>query len=206
MLLKLLSRLSLCLLPLIVLLCAVIPVIAARQPAENPAWRVFGFDYCKLPCFAGITSGETPFDSASNLLVRNVEAVDPRMINSGTSLNFWGRDSSQQLSGLVRNDRAAVGELRLIVIVPVEEVIAQLGAPDCILPNTDGDPNRMTIIFWEQSGVSTAAVLGSDVNQRAVNLNANTLAIWLSAMEPTPCSLRGALPWKGFAPMWGYAR
>jgi hypothetical protein len=107
---------------------------------------------------------------------------------------------------LVRNDRASVGELRLIVIVPLEDVIAQLGAPDCILPNTDGDPNRMTIIFWEQGGISTAAVLGYDANRRAVNLSANTLAIWLSAMEPNPCSLRAAQPWKGFAPMWGYAK
>jgi hypothetical protein len=205
MLLKLLSRLLLCLLPLIVLLCAVIPVIAARQPTENTAWRSFGFDYCQLPCFAGITSGETPFDSAAPLLIRNVEAVDPRMINSGTSINFWGRDSSQQLSGLVRNDRASVGELRLIVVLPVEEVIAQLGAPDCILPNLDGDPNRLTIICWERGGMATAAVLGLDDKRRAVNLSANTLAIWLSAMEPNPCSLRGALPWKGFAPMWGYA-
>lgn len=206
MLLKLLSRLLLWILPLIVVLCAVIPVVAARHPPENVAWHSFGFDHCQLPCFAGITSGVTPFDSAAPLLVRNVEAVNPRMINSGTSINFWGRHHDLQLSGLVRNDRASVGELRLIVIVPLEDVVTQLGAPDCILPNTDGDPNRMTIIFWEQGGISTAAVLGYDANRHAVNLSANTLAIWLSAMEPNPCSLRGAQPWKGFAPMWGYAR
>ena len=206
MLLKTLSRLLLCLLPLIVLLCAVIPVIAARDLGENTAWRVFGFDYCSLPCFAGITSGKTPFDDASTLLVRNVEAVDPRMINSGTSINFWARDSTQQLGGLVRNDRAQVGELRLMVILPVEEVISELGAPDCILPNTTGSPDRMTIIFWERSGISTAAVLGTDAQNRALNLSANTLAIWLSAMEPNPCALRGAQAWKGFAPLWGYTR
>ncbi len=178
----------------------------ARQPPDNSDWRSFGFDYCALPCFAGIMSGKTPFDDAQLLLVRNVEAVDPRMINSGVSINFWARLPTQQLGGLVRNDRSAVGELRLIVIVPLEEVITELGAPDCILPNTDGAPNRMTVIYWEQDGISTAAVLGADVNNRALNLNANTLAIWLSAMEPNPCELRGAQPWKGFAPMWRYAR
>jgi hypothetical protein len=124
------------------------------------------------------------------------------MIASGSSINFWARMPTQQFAGLMRYDRGLVGEMRFNVLLPVEAVMAELGTPDCILPNADGEPDHLTVIFWERDLVSIGAVLSPD--KHTVNLSANTMALWLRAATPGDCSLRGALPWRGFAPLWDY--
>lgn len=202
MLLNILSRLLLRLLPLLLALCVAVPVFGGRQIETGQGWADFGFDGCALPCYAGITPGVTPFDEIYPLLIDNVPMLDRRMIASGSALNFWAWTPSQRLSGLIRYDRGLVGEMRLNAIVPVAAVMTELGAPDCILPNTRGEPERMTVIFWERGQVSIGAVL--EPSQHRINLNGDTLALWLHTAVPGDCSLRGALPWQGFAPLWTY--
>ena len=202
MLLGVCLRLFVRVLPLCVLLCAAVALFGSRQPAEDDSWQRFGFTYCDLPCFAGITPGKTPFDSVSRLLIRHVQTVDPRMIASGASINFWARTKSQQFGGLVRYDQGLVGEMRFNVTLPLAQVITELGTPDCILPDSGGESDQATVIFWEREQVSIAAVLSPD--PRAVNLNADTLALWLNAVQANDCSRSGAVPWRGFAPLWDY--
>ncbi|MEP7290255.1 MAG: hypothetical protein ABI835_00675 [Chloroflexota bacterium] len=185
-------------------LCAALPVFGARQLSQNQAWHSFGFDVCQLPCFAGITPGRSGFGSSSSTLVREVPAIDPRMIATGSSLSFWARLPEQQLSGVVRYELGGgVGEIRLNVTLPLEQVITQLGTPDCLLANTTDAPGVPTRIFWERGIVSIAAVLGTD--QDAIHPNASVFALWVRAVTPPDCSLRGALPWRGFAPLWAYS-
>ncbi|MFN8448196.1 MAG: hypothetical protein U0521_06310 [Anaerolineae bacterium] len=203
MLLNLLSRILTRLLPMCLVLCIVVPGLAARPVIPGAAWDGFGFNVCKLPCFAGITPGVTPFDDIYRLLVSNVPLLDRRMIASGSALNFWARLPSQQFGGLIRYDARLVGEMRFNVILPVASVLEELGTPDCILPNTQGDPARMTVIFWERGNVSIGAVLSP--NWHTIDLNADSLALWLRVATPGDCSLRGALPWQGFAPLWAYS-
>ncbi len=203
MLTTIFSRLTLRLLPACLLLCAVVPVFGARQLPRSEAWEQFGFDYCKLPCFAGITPGVTPFNGIAQLLLWHIPVIDPSLIASGSAINFWARLPTQQLGGLMRYERGTVGEMRFNGSLPVGEMVAELGSPDCILPNTQGDPDRLTVIFWERSGVSIGALIAPD--QRTINLNADALALWLRAIAPgDDCSLWGALPWRGFAPLWRY--
>ena len=203
MLLSICVRLFVRVLPLCALICTAVGVFGTRQPADDDSWQRFGFAYCDLPCFAGITPGQTAFDSVSHLLMRHVETVDPRMIASGASINFWARTKSQQLGGLVRYNQGRVGEMRFNVTLPLAQVITELGTPDCILPDTSSASDRGTVIFWEREQVSIAAVLGTD--PRAVNLNADTLALWMNAVQANDCSRSGAVPWRGFAPLWNYA-
>ena len=190
-------------LALCVALCAVVLVFGARQMSAHEAWTSFGFDACELPCYAGITPGRSGFGSSASTLMRQVPAIDPRMISTGTSLSFWARMPSQQLSGIIRYEQGGgVGEIRLNAKLPVEQVIAQLGTPDCILGKTTESPEQMTVIFWERGVVSIGAVLDSQGS--TLNLSANVLALWLRAVNPPDCSLRGALAWRGFAPLWAY--
>ncbi len=200
MLLSVLLRLLLRLLPLLALLCAVIPAVGGYPAAQDEAWQRFGFTACDLPCFAGITPGRTPFDTVSTLLVRHVPAVDPRMIAGGMSINFYARAQGQQFGGVARYDQGRVGELRLNISVPVAPLIDQLGAPACVLSSADAEAR--IVIFWKQGAITAAAVLGSA--QAALDLRGNVLALWLSAGGPDPCALRGAVPWRGFAPLWAY--
>jgi len=204
MLLRVVVRLFVCLLIGLLLICTAVTAFGARTPAADESWQHFGFAVCDLPCFAGITPGQTDFDSVPRLLMHHVQSIDPRMIAGGSSINFWAQSKTQQLGGLIHYDGGRVGEMRFTVILPLEQIITELGTPDCLLPNTGSDQNRVTVIFWERQQVSIAAVLAPDPS--ALNLNANTLALWLNAVQANDCSRSGAIPWRGFAPMWDYLR
>lgn len=203
MLLIALFRLLARLLPLILALCVVVPVFSGRHDSAAE-WQAFGFGACALPCYAGITPGVTPFDAIQPLLMENVPRLDRRMIGSGSALNFWATIPSQQLSGLIRYESGLVGEIQLNVVLPLTALITELGTPDCILLSASGEPGHNTVIFWERGVVSIGAVL--ERNQRRININGDARALWLRIAVPGDCSLRGALPWQGFAPLWTYAR
>jgi hypothetical protein len=183
-----------------VLCCTMVVACAARTPGSEAAWTRFGFEACALPCYAGMTPGETPFRETGTLLINHVPALDPRVISSGTSLNFFARMTGQQLAGLVRYQSGGqVGEIRLNSVLPLDQVLMQLGAPDCILATT---VDRAPIIFWERGMVSVAAVLGMD--NSAYQPGANIFSLWLRVATPPDCTLRGARSWQGFAPLWVY--
>ena len=174
-----------------------------RLPAPDESWQQFGFTTCELPCFAGITPGQTPFDNVPGLLIRHVQSVDPRMIAGGASINFWAQSNNQQLGGLVRYADGLVGEMRFNVVLPLAEIINELGTPNCLLPNTSSNVKSVMVIFWEREQVSIAAVLNPDAH--GINPNADTFALWLNAVQANDCSRVGAVPWHGFAPLWDYA-
>ncbi len=189
-------------------LCAVLPFLAARAARIPADWEALGFSACQLPCFAGITPAETPFRDVSTLLMRHIPALDPRLMHSGSAIHFqaalWRtQDSPKQLNGLVRYDRGTtVSEVRVSTSVPLELVFAQLGAPDCILPGGAFSTQQSMVIFWERGAISVAAVLGRGENR--VRLNGDAYALWLRAVNPPDCAMRGSLRWRGFAPVWAY--
>jgi hypothetical protein len=202
MTLKLVARLAVIVLTLCLLLCGALLAFGARQPAEDEAWTRFGFLTCELPCFAGITPGSTDFGETSALLTEHIPALDPRIISSGSSVNFFARVPTQLLGGVVRYQSGGqVGEIRINAILPIERLMAQLGTPDCILVDT-ASTDRSAVIFWERGAISIAAVL--DANLNAVRVNTSTFALWLRIATPPDCALRGARAWRGFAPLWAY--
>jgi hypothetical protein len=203
MLLKVSALVIVKLVALCAALCVVVPVLGARHLPPHNAWYQFGFDACDLPCYAAITPGRSGFGSSSSSLILQVPAIDRRMISTGTSLSFWARLPAEELSGIIRYaPGGGVSEIRLNARLPVERMIDQLGAPDCILGRTSESPAQMTVIFWERGVVSVGAVLRA--GEKSVNLKSDVLAIWLRAVNPSDCSLRGAVAWRGFAPLWSY--
>lgn len=196
----LLFRVLLKMLLVSVLCCTAVIVWATRTPGSTAVWTRFGFETCALPCFAGMTPGETPFRETGTLLMNHVPALDPRVISSGTSLNFFARLPGQQLAGLVRYQTGGqVGEIRLNAVLPLDQVLMQLGTPDCILVAT---VDRAPIIFWERGSVSIAAVLAENTN--ALKPATSIFSLWLRVAVPPDCTLRGARLWQGFAPLWVY--
>lgn len=203
MLLNLSAHLTVKLLALCAALCVVVPVLGARQLPPHEAWQQFGFDACNLPCYGGITPGRSDFSNSASSLIQQVPAIDRRMISTGTSLSFWARMPTEQLSGIIRYELGGgVSEIRLNARLPVDHVLDQLGAPDCILGRTTEGSTQTTVIFWERGVVSIGAVLST--LEKGVNLKAEVLSIWLRAVNPPDCSLRGAIAWRGFAPLWAY--
>jgi hypothetical protein len=202
MLLMLFSRLILRVLPLAAVLCAVVPAMGGRPLYSDEVWEQFGFTICELPCFAGITPGRTPFQQTPSLLRKNIPLIRNRMFDTGAVVSFWASTEANDLSGFTRHIWGVVDEIRLNSLLPVDHLIAELGTPDCILPNTQSESSRMTI-FWERGQVSIGAVLSPD--QPIINLNGDTLALWLRISVPGDCSRSGTLPWRGFAPLWAYS-
>ncbi len=203
MLLTIALRLFVRLFATCIVISALVTAFGGHPPADDQSWQHFGFAACALPCFAGITPGQTPFDSVTRLLMHHVQSIDPRMINGGASINFWAQSKSQLLHGLIRYDGGMVGEMQFNVALPLTEIVTELGTPDCLLPSSSRT-SPVTVVFWQRQQVSIAAVL--DPDRRAINLNANTLALWLNATQANDCSRSGALPWRGFAPIWDYLR
>lgn len=191
-----------------VALCTALQLLGARTERIPDDWEALGFSACQLPCFAGITPAETSFRDVSTLLMRHIPALDPRLMHSGSAINFQAvfrgtQNGPLQLNGLVRYDRGtAVSEVRVSTILPLELVFAQLGAPDCILPGGALSTQQSMVIFWERGAISVAAVLGR--GQERVRLNGDAYALWLRAVNPPDCAMRGSLRWRGFAPVWAY--
>jgi hypothetical protein len=204
MLLLVFSRLFLRMLPVIAALCAVVPTIAGRPLDGDESWEQFGFAYCALPCFAGITPGETPYHQASRLLRQHIPVMENRMFNTGTSINFWALTNRAELSGTALYELGMVGELRLNVPLPLDHLLTQLGAPDCILLTPPDNPRRAPVIFWIRENISIGAVLRTDLN--LLTLSGRAPALWLRSGDPNECEVRGAVPWRGFAPAWNYAQ
>ncbi|MBI1257218.1 MAG: hypothetical protein GC204_07080 [Chloroflexi bacterium] len=204
MLLTAVLRLGARLLIVCLAISVALTLVGGRSPTADESWQHFGFDFCALPCFAGITPGQTPFDNVSGLLIRHVQSVDPRMIAGGASINFWAQSKSQQLGGLVRYADGLVGEMRFNVVLPLAELISELETPDCLLANTSSEAKPVIVIFWERERVSIAAVVNADA--QGINLDADTVALWLNAVQANDCSRSGAVRWHGFAPLWDYVR
>lgn len=204
MLLIVLSRLFLRMLPLVAALCAIVPAVAGRPLSASDAWEQFGFAYCALPCYAGITPGETPYHQAPGLLRQHIPVMENRMFNTGASVNFWAVTDREELSGIARYEQGKVGELRLNAAVPLDHLLAQLGAPDCILLTPPDNPRRAPVLFWIRGDISIGAVL--QALPTLVNLSSYAPALWLRSGDPDECTIRGAVPWRGFAPTWNYAQ
>ena len=205
MLLTLLLRLTLRLLPFCLLLCAALPILGGRSSAsaaQDGAWERLGFTICDLPCFVGITPGKTSFRQSPVLLFRNLPAIDPRIFNSGTAINFWA--DSRRLYGALRDAGDAVGEVRLTLSLPLGQLLPALGAPDCIIVSTLDSPQRRIVVFWVRNHISTGAVL--DADNRIIADQTRVLALWMRSVNPDDCSRSDAVAWHGFAPLWAYRR
>lgn len=201
MLLMLFSRLSLRLLPLIAALCAVMPTAGGRSLPANEVWDDFGFTRCDLPCFAGITPGQTPFQQSTSLLRQNIPLIQNRMFNTGTVVHFWASTPDDELAGFARQISGVVDEIYLTLPLPLDHLIATLGMPDCIIPVSNATSRRVTI-FWTRRQISIGAVLQGD--NRTFDLNTRVPALWMHPANPSECEQSSAVRWRGFTPLRNY--
>ena len=202
--LKVFSRLLLWILLLCVLLAVIVPGFGGRSLAADQGWEQFGFSFCELPCFAGMTPNETPYNEAIDLLRRHIPVMENHMFNTSSTVNFWLDMEDRQLAGSVSYSQGLIGEISLTALLPVDHLIAQLGMPDCILPLRADDPHRARAIFWIRQPVLIEAMVSGD--EHVLNLDSRIRVLWLRTAQADECVQRGALLWRGFAPIWEYAR
>jgi hypothetical protein len=195
-------RLLLPLLIITVFLCGAVPAVGKRGPVDNPAWRAFGFDACTLPCWAGITPGQTNFEKAFELLRQHVPTLNTQVLVSHSQIPFAASLSNQYASGFINYSRGQVGNIRLSIQFPLIQLIERLGAPTCFFYGEGpSDTFGSVTVYWEIDGVLIAALVppgSEDVEPSTV-----IQAIALNPDEPM-CLEDETLPWLGFAPRWRY--
>lgn len=201
MLVMLISRLSLRVLPLIVVLCAVVPAAGGRALHPDEAWEGFGLTICSLPCYAGLTPGRTPFQQTPSLLRQNVPLIQNHMFNTGLVVHFWAETPAYELAGFVRHISGVIDEVHLDSPLPLDHLIAELGMPNCVIPGASTSLRRSTL-FWTRGHISIAAVMRGD----SFDLNARVPAMWIYPANPPACERDDAVRWRGIVPLDEYAR
>lgn len=169
------------------------------QPDPDAAyWRAFGFSRCAMPCFAGITPGQTPFSDVIGRISESVPALSQQLLVSNSQVVFFAEDAALQasLSGVLRYHQGQVGDIRLSVVLPLSRVLLRLGRPDCTLLYPAGAPSDL-YLYWQSGALLHWAAVS--VSER-VRLSSPVFSLASTALEaPDVCQSRpqtGA--WRGF--------
>lgn len=199
-----------CLIPIyfLTLLLTVGSVLASKdtpQP-DTEYWSQFGFNACAMPCFAGITPGETPFNNAATLVANYLPALRQQILVSSSQAIFFGEDSATgaSLTGIARYIGGKVGEIRLTLTRTLVDVLLRFGSPDCTLAYPPGNAEYL-YLYWEDEG----SVFWASVTVNSyVDFESQVFTITSTTLEDAAvCSSNTATePWRGFAPMWVYNR
>lgn len=193
------------LLPLLIImliLCSAVPALGKRATVNDPAWHAFGFDACDLPCWAGITPGETAFDKVFDLLVLHVPTLDTQVLMSGAQIPFSASLPDQYASGFIYYSQGEVGNIRLSVKIPLIQLIERLGTPSCFFYGESvNDSWGSLTVYWELENVLIAGLVSPA--DAEVQPTTSIDAVAFNPDEPA-CEHEETLPWLGFAPRWRY--
>jgi hypothetical protein len=159
---------------------------------------------CRLPCWNGITPGQTRYNEAVNIL--ETLGYQPKRSSEDGALprqNTYqaaspmlickvGLNRSRQLSSLV-------SEMTLEVCgsLPIGSVIDMIGPPRAIMP-------YISILDYS-GGTTTVIVLRQRLCQ--MPLTPHHEVMFISVSEDASGELANTeLPWRGFLPLWRYDR
>jgi hypothetical protein len=183
------------------LLCFVVPAAFQQPFAEQPSWSAFGFATCELPCWAGITPGETAFTDAFDLLLKHVPTLNTRVLVGNVQINFSATSPEQIANGLIFEQGGLVETIQINFQLPVIELIRHLGIPHCVVYS--GGTLKVITMHWEsESALISGLILMNDPQLR---LKTPVTALTIHAGEPV-CDADQAAPWIGFAASWRYAQ
>lgn len=194
MLLTISSRVVIRLLLLSALLCAALPVFGGRPLPPDEVWDKLGFTVCDLPCYAGVVPGKMAYRAAPDELLRRIPLIGRRMFFNNSILNFWASSEHYELAGWAGADRGTVGELRLTLPLRLDRLLAQLGAPDCVMPRIR--PTERTGLYWIRDEVSIVALLS--LNEHNFDIHSRATGLWLRAFRANDCDDADAVRWHGF--------
>src|SRR5690606_25812707 len=184
------------------ILCSAVPALGKRATIDVPAWHAFGFAACALPCWAGITPGETSFDKAFDLLVQHVPSLNTQVLMSGAQIPFSANLADQYASGFLYYNQGEVGNIRLSVQLPLIQLIERLGTPSCYFSGESSyDGLGSLTIYWELDGVLIAGLISQGTEDVQPTTPVDGVAF---SPDESACDLAETHPWLGFAPRWRY--
>lgn len=186
--------------PLLFVVSTTASLIGQRLPPLELEIEAVGFAACRLPCWAGITPGVTPFAEASELMAEHLPAFSIPSFLTTSTLSFQTITSEPNLAGALYYDSSRVSEVHLEVALPIGYLLDRLGTPDCVWVSR-GNIQAVMAVYWEAEELSTGAYLIFD-DRMAWKLQMPTRYLQMSTT--LTCNTPGIVPWRGFAPAWRY--
>ncbi len=172
--------------------------LGARR-ADPIQWQS-GFEVCDLPCWSGITPGQTRFADVAPLLQRTL-SPDSRLLVSGSQVDFWTEANGAPFYGYLYYAKGSVDNVQMHVEFPVGQIIRRLGAPDCVYLETLVTGEHLLAIYWEMKIGMVGALVRLDHERWGPNSAIGTL--FLNSPQAA-CNRDDAVRWRGFAPFAYY--
>lgn len=185
------------------LLCGAVCIAGAVTYLDDPAWEDFGFTTCALPCWAGITPGQTSFEKAYALLDEYIPALHTSLLTEDTDITMTASSPQQLASGVLYNRDGLVDSIRLNVQMPLGQLLLSLGAPDCFIytPSSTSRSGGITVYWVRDEGLIAALMLPSE---QPIQPNSSIQVIALN-IGLHNCDRETMFPWRGFSPRWHFA-
>lgn len=191
------------------ILCACLQLLVMRlanddagsESVESSVRAGLGFEACVLPCYAGLMPGRTPFADTSALLAANVPLLTRQMRIDALTLRFEVEAPNARLTGVIGSENGRVGSVQLRLDFPLRRLLADFGAPDCILAGSPSDAGALHYLVWQIDGLLLRAAV--DAQPRLLALDQHSDGLWIGVASPGACP-GDLLPWHGFAPAWRY--
>lgn len=209
---SMIARVARLALPLLALCCALTSVILLSRFIASPGARSLIADNpCALPCFYGVTPGETHFNEAARVLERYFDAtlVDDALI----TFPITGSDGTTSVTSLGFEANGTLGAMFVASVAPFaglgqfSDLLLAGQQPSRVYRTCDGvSPIRFLITFGTENRV-LAELFAEDqlTPQTAVTLldmSAPGSRSLYDARTSFGCSVETG--WHGFAPMWRY--
>jgi hypothetical protein len=185
--------------PLILLVFGLLAVYQhPLPPLDYP-----GFESCMLPCWGGITPGETRTADSPQVVVAQFTGAEFEFSQlGGMQTNFTVNSEEGRLDGVIYDDRGTVNSLRIMVRLPLWRLMETLGAPQCVSSQTYPDGGELVSLWWvnDNHTISSGVILPPPPEWNA-SAQVFTLAIF---KDTERCNAPDVKPWRGFAPLWFY--
>lgn len=175
----------------------IVVAVGRRTPYAPTGWELIGLSACALPCWAGITPGDTAFLDAPRVLADHLPAMR-RLLISPSQLNLWISDRAVELSAFIHYRQARVGLIEVETAVQVGDLIARYGSPACARMDV---PSGILVLYWLSLDAEGFGVWLNTTEWARVRLDLTTSSLFAG-------DLRGACAdaerWQGFAPLSRY--
>lgn len=183
-----------------VLLVGLVLLVLHQRPV--PPLDYPGFDICRLPCWAGITPAEIHTVDSPEMMAMHLQDAELEFSQIATQINFTITGHQQLVQGAIYDDRGMVHSLRLMLQMPLWQLLELLGTPACV-NNQPGSANgSMMTIWWVRDKHTVSATLLLMPTDWGPAAAVFTLG---SSQQPETCASPLLKPWRGFAPLWFYA-
>jgi hypothetical protein len=183
-------------------MCFAVPALFRQPLSDPPGWSDLGFDVCALPCWAGITPGETPFADAFDLLVAHVPTLTTRVLVGNVQINFSASSPEQVVNGSISEQQRRVRHVQIHLELPFIQLVSRLGMPDCFsyVPDPLGTGEGIVTHWVTGRALVSALVLFQNDHMR---LTTPIRSLGVSA-DNTICDQADRIDWIGFAAPWRY--